>query len=108
MPASNVAHLTIRRAPPGGLGDKYPITVSLDGAPWGTLRPGEALARELAPGRYRLRVYNTLVWKNLELELAPGDQVGFVARNRAGPGTELLALLGAGPLYLAVERETPA
>ena len=48
---------------------------------------------------------NTLVWKTLEFELAPGEQVFFEAINRTGRGTMvMLVLLGAGPLYVTLQR----
>jgi hypothetical protein len=66
---------------------------------------GESLQRDVAPGQHRLRVSNTLVWKNLAFEVRPGEQVRFEAINRAGRFTyPILVLLGAAPLYLTVRR----
>jgi hypothetical protein len=99
------ALLTIRRPPPGGLGDPYPITVWLDGDRVAVLMPGESVTRETSPGRHRLRAFNTLLRKTVELELAPGEEMRMVASNRAGFGTMLFAMLGVGPLYVGLERE---
>jgi hypothetical protein len=84
------------------------LVVALDGEPFATLLFGQAAKRPIPPGSHRLRVHNTLVWKNVTFDAAPGEQVRFRAVNRAGPGSmTLLALLGAGPLYVTVERVTP-
>ena len=100
------ALLTVRRPPPSGLGDPYPITVWLDGERLAVLMPGDAITREVAPGRHRLKAYNTLLRKTVELDLAPGEDVTIMASNRAGFGTMLFAMLGVGPLYVALERES--
>jgi hypothetical protein len=81
------------------------IVVSLDHEPFATLLFGESATRDIAPGRHRLRAHNTLVWKTVEFEVAPGEQVRFVTVNRAGFGTmALVGLLGVGPLYITLER----
>ena len=45
------------------------------------------------------------MWKTIDFELKPGEQVFFEAINRTGPGTYvMLLILGAGPLYLTLRR----
>jgi hypothetical protein len=81
------------------------IFVSLDGAPLATLVFGQSVTRPIAPGPHRIRAHNTLVWKNLEFDVRPGEDVQFDLANR--PGRWLLgalALLGVGPLFLTFER----
>ncbi|MCY2959125.1 MAG: recombination protein O N-terminal domain-containing protein [Planctomycetota bacterium] len=69
------------------------------------LKHGGEASREIAAGRHLLKVHNTLFWKNIELELQPGEHARFVVVNRAGWGTHFLAgTLGAGPIYLTVQR----
>jgi hypothetical protein len=81
------------------------LVVSLDGAPFATLLFGQTATRSIAPGPHRMRVHNTLVWKNVAFDATPGERVRFRAVNRPGPGSlTLVALLGAGPLYVTVER----
>jgi hypothetical protein len=105
-----------------GLQDLFPATVTvtrtsesdfktrqlivwIDGERVATLLWGDSITSELRPGRHRVRVSNTLVWKTIEFELQPGEQVFFEAVNRTGPGTFLmLILLGAGPLYVTLKR----
>jgi hypothetical protein len=81
------------------------LIVWIDGERVATLLWGDSITRELEPGRHRIRVSNTLVWKTIEFTLQPGEQVFFEAINRPGPGTYLMLLvLGAGPLYLTLKR----
>ena len=82
------------------------IVVSLDGDRIGTLLFNQTLTHPLEPGRHKLRVHNTLVWKSVEFDVPPGAEVRFVVINRAGFGTyAMLTLLGTGPLYLTLRRE---
>jgi hypothetical protein len=81
------------------------LVITLDGERLGELMFGESIERDVAPGPHKLRVSNTLVWKTLEFDVKPGEQVRFEAINRAGLLTyPLLVLLGAGPLYVTVRR----
>jgi hypothetical protein len=81
------------------------LVVSIDGEHAGTLLWGDSLTRELGPGRHRIRVHNTLVWKTLEFVLGHGEQAFFEAINRTGPGTLAMTLvLGLGPLYVTLRR----
>ena len=99
------ATITVTRRDRGDVRDRQ-IVVSLDGEPLATLMFGEAVTREVPPGRHRLRAHNTLFWKTVDLELAGGEHARFTTINRAGPGTySFLGLLGAGPLYLTFRRE---
>ena len=81
------------------------LIVWIDGERVATLLWGDSVTTELQPGPHRVRVSNTLVWKTVSFDLAPGEQVFFEAINRTGPGTfTLLILLGAGPLYVTLKR----
>ena len=82
------------------------MVVSLDGRPFATLLFGETATREIASGHHSLRVHNTLVWKTVEFNAAPEDHVRFTIVNHTGWGTWwMISLLGAGPLYVTIERE---
>ena len=82
------------------------IIVSVDGESLATLLFGQQATREIPAGHHRLRAHNTLFWKNVEVDLQPGEEARFVVINRAGSGTlSLLGILGVGPLYLTFERE---
>jgi len=98
------ARITISRKHPDDVRQRQ-IVVSLDGEPLGTLLFGEAVTREVPAGLHRLRAHNTLFWKNLQVDLHPGQHVRFTTVNSAGPGSfSMLGLLGVGPLYLKMFR----
>jgi hypothetical protein len=45
------------------------------------------------------------VWKTIEFDAKPGEQVKFATVNRAGLGSAaLVALLGVGPLFVTLEQ----
>lgn len=84
------------------------IVVSIDGEPLATLLYGQQVTKDVPPGPHRLKAHNTLFWKNIALELKPGEHARFVVINRAGTSTfSLLGTLGVGPLYLTFERQPP-
>lgn len=81
------------------------LIVWLDGERLGDLMFGDALTRDVHPGPHKLRVSNTLVWKTVQFEVKPGEQVRFEAINRAGRLTyPMLVMLGVGALYVTVRR----
>ncbi|TAK16767.1 MAG: hypothetical protein EPO35_04705 [Acidobacteria bacterium] len=81
------------------------IIMSVDDQPFATLLFGQSATKPIAPGHHKLRAYNTLVWKNVEFDVAPGEHVEFQVINRPGRWTYLLVtLLGVGPIYLTIER----
>jgi hypothetical protein len=81
------------------------LVVSIDGQRVAELLWGDSITHELQPGRHRVRVHNTLVWKTIEFTLAPGEQMFFEAINRTDPGTFfMLVVLGVGPLYVTLQR----
>jgi len=98
------ASITIARTHATDVGLRQ-LVITLDGERLGDLMFGDSVQREVAPGPHRLRVSNTLVWKTLEFDVKPCEQVRFEAINRAGKLTyPLLVLFGAAPLYLSVHR----
>jgi len=106
LPAApaELARVTVTRTEPNDVRDRQ-IVLSMDGEPLGTLLYGQQVAKAVAPGRHRLKAHNTLFWKNIEVDLAAGEDARFVVVNRAGSGTlSLLGILGVGPLYLTFER----
>ena len=98
------AVLTVERRDPSDVRIRQ-LVVTLDGDPFATLLFGQVATRSISAGPHRLRVHNTLVWRNVAFDASHGEHVRFVAVNRAGPGSmTLIALLGAGPLYVTLER----
>ncbi len=99
-----VARLTVERTARSDVRTRQ-VVLSLDGDALATLLFGQRRQREIQPGRHRLRAHNTLVWKTVEFDAQPGEQVRFNTVNRAGLGSmALVALLGVGPLYVTLER----
>ena len=100
------ARITVRRQ---SRNDVYmkDIYVSLDGESIAMLDIGQEVSREVAPGRHRLRVHNTLFWRTLDFTVKVGEHASFVVANREGFGTYsiLSYLLGTNVVYLMVERE---
>lgn len=81
------------------------VVLTLDGEPLATLLFGERVTRDIPAGPHRLRAHNTLVWKTVEFDAAPGAHIRFNAVNRAGLGSMgLVALLGVGPLFVTLDR----
>jgi hypothetical protein len=81
------------------------LVPSIDGLTLTTLLWGDSITCELEPGRHRLRVHNTLVWKTVDFALAPGEQAFFEVINRTGRGTlAMTVVFGIGPLYVTINR----
>ena len=81
------------------------LVVWLDGEKLGDLMFGDAFTRDVQPGPHRLRVSNTLVWKTVDFDVKPGEQVRFDAINRPGRLTyPMLVIMGVGPLYVSLKR----
>ena len=98
------ATIIVSRTSPEDLGLRE-IFVSLDGDSIAILSNGESVARTVAPGPHEVKAHNTLIRKRLTLDLKPGEQARLLAVNRAGRWTfSILALLGAGPVYLTLDR----
>lgn len=103
-PTPDTALLTVSRTSPEDVRERQ-VILTLDGQPFATLLYGQTASRPVAPGPHRLRANNTLVWKTVDLELAPGESAHFDVVNRPGPGTRaLVAMLGVGPIYLSLGR----
>lgn len=99
------ARITLTRQSQKDIGQRE-IFASLDGDELAILRHGESVTREVDPGPHELRVHNTLFRKRADLVLAPGEHARFNVVNRPGWGTyTMMTILGAGPVYLELERE---
>jgi hypothetical protein len=99
------AKLTISRTSPEDVKQRQ-IIIKLDGEWISDLMFGKSLTRTIEPGRHELRFDNTWKKKTEQFEAAPGEHVKFQVVNRTGRFTwALVATLGAGPMYVTVERE---
>ncbi len=105
---SEPARVTVTRTSPKDIGQRE-IFVSFDGQEMAIMRFGETATREVEPGAHLLSIHNTLFRRKFELTLGPGEHARFAVVNRAGWGTYAIAsVLGAGPIYMDIEREEPA
>lgn len=99
------ARLVVARTSPDDLKQRQ-IIVKLDGEWVGDLLYGKTLSRTIPAGAHTLKVDNTWNKKSLEFKAAPGEEVRFRVVNRPGKFTWfLVASLGAGPMYVSIERE---
>jgi hypothetical protein len=99
--------LTIRRQSPDDIQQRE-IFVSLDGTELAILRYGESVTCDVAAGEHELRAHNTLFRQRQQVTIQPGEHVEFSVANRSGWGTfAMMSVLGAGPLYLSLDREQP-
>ena len=104
----SAAKLIIERNSPEDIKQRQ-VIVKLDGEWIGDLLFGKSVARDIEPGRHKLKVDNTWNRKTIEFDAAPGEELKFRTVNRAGGCTWfLVASLGAGPMYVSIERETEA
>jgi hypothetical protein len=81
------------------------IHLSLDGKRFATLKSGKRITLEIEPGEHSLQADNTFSKKAETFAAGAGETVRYVTHNRAGFGSSLIGILGAGPLYLVLERE---
>jgi hypothetical protein len=101
--ATGTARLTVHRSSAEDARQRQ-VILSLDGSEIATLLYGQQTSREIPAGHHRLRANNTLVWKTIEFDAAPGDDLHVNIVNRAAPGMlALVALFGAGPMYVTME-----
>ena len=82
------------------------VYVSLDGAQVAYMMFGDTKTLSLTPGKHTLKANNTLVWKTLDFEAQPGEEIRFSLVNYPGRGFALLlALFGASLLFLRIDRQ---
>jgi hypothetical protein len=66
---------------------------------------GETVTLEVNPGRHKLRVHNTLFWKNIEFSIEMGERLEFLIINSARWWTAgVVGVLGSAPLFLTVRQ----
>ena len=83
--------------------------ISIDDGPKTNLMFGESVTMEVKPGPHQLRANNTLIWKKVPFEAGPGESLEFAIANRASKlALGMLTLVGVAPMYMTIERKTPA
>ena len=76
----NNAQLTIARHGASDFQDRQ-VYLFVDEEPWGKVRYGKAVTREIAPGRHRVRAFNTLFSHTIEVDALPGEHVRLHCTN---------------------------
>lgn len=84
------------------------LNLSLDGRELKHLKAGRAIVKEIEAGHHKLRADNTYHARTIEFDASRGEQVHFRITNRVGfLGSMIIAVLGAGPMHLVIERAEP-
>ena len=97
--------VTVSRTSPDDVKQRQ-IIVKLDDEAFAELLHGKTVTRKVAPGHHKIAVDNTWNRKRMEFDLAPGEHAKFCTMSRLGRLTWfLVAALGAGPMYVSLERE---
>lgn len=99
------AQLTISRNDADDFQDRQ-IYLFVDDEPWGKVRYGQEVTRDVAPGAHKVRAYNTLFSKTLTLEVGPGEHVRLrTANGFPTAGFLLMMFLHVTYLLVRLERE---
>jgi hypothetical protein len=100
------AQLTISRRDADDFQDRQ-IQLFVDDEPWGKVRYGTAVTRDIAPGPHRVRVFNTLFSKTLTLDVKPGEHVRLKTGNGfPKAGWVLMMVLHVTYLLVRLEHDT--
>ena len=83
------------------------IKLAVNGKDWTLLKSGKAIVAEVEPGHHRLRIDNTFYAKTIEFDVRAGEQAHYRIWNKRGFGSWMVEILGAGPMYLAIEKAEP-
>lgn len=100
---ANRASLTIFRDAPGDFQDRQ-VYLWVDGEPWGKIKYGREVSREVPAGRHLIRANNTLLSHTLEVTLRPGEQVRVRCHNGMPPAGWLMMMF-VHVTYLRVRLE---
>ena len=103
---NKTARLLVRRDSEADVQQRQ-IVIYVDGERKGEILFGEELDTEISAGHHRMRVDNTWNWKNLEIEARAGETLEFRVTSKAGRFSWFLSAVGAGPMYVEVERIGP-
>jgi hypothetical protein len=99
------SHITVSRTSQEDVQQRQ-IIVELDGQPFSILMYGQSASSSVAPGHHVLHVDNTWNKRQLEFDLAPGENAKFRTVSRPGRlSWFLVAMFSFGPMYVSVERE---
>lgn len=98
------ARLTITRDTADDIQDRW-IRLWLDGDPQETLRYGQTVSIDVAPGRHALKASNTLTRDTLEFDARPGETINVRCHNAIARGGFLsILMIGVAAIRVRLER----
>lgn len=101
----NNAQLTISRNGARDFQDRQ-VYLFVDEEPWGKVRYGHVLTREITPGRHKVRAFNTLFSHTIEVNALPGEHVRLHCTNgMPAAGWLMMIFLHVTALRPRLERE---
>lgn len=99
------AQLTISRNSPHDFQDRQ-VYLFVDDEPWGKVKYGRPVTREIEPGHHRIRAFNTLFSHTIEVEAVPGEHVRLRCSNAMPTaGWLMMIFLHVTALKVRLERE---
>jgi hypothetical protein len=99
------AQLTVVRHDRDDFQDRQ-ILLFVDDQPWGRVRYGHEVTRDLSPGTHRVRAFNTLFSKTLTIDVKAGEHVRLrTANGFPKAGWLLMMVLHVTYLLVRLERE---
>jgi len=99
------AQLTISRNSGSDFQDRQ-VYLFVDDEPWGKVKYGRPVTREIAPGHHRIRAFNTLFSHTIEVEAVPGEHVRLRCSNAMPTaGWLMMIFLHVIALTVRLERE---
>jgi hypothetical protein len=99
------AQLTITRNTSNDFQDRQ-VYVFVDEEPWGKIRYGRPITREITPGPHTVRVNNTLLSDTLAFTAIPGEHVRLRCSNgMPRAGWLMMIFLHVTYLLVRIERE---
>jgi hypothetical protein len=76
----NSAQLTITRNGASDFQDRQ-VYLFVDEEPWGKVRYGKEVTRQIPPGAHRVRAFNTLFSHTIEINALPGEHIRLNCTN---------------------------
>ncbi len=99
------AQLTISRHGAGDFQDRQ-VYLFVDDEPWGKVKYGRPVTREIEPGHHRIRAFNTLFSHTIEIDAVPGEHVRLRCSNAMPTaGWLMMIFLHVTALRVRLERE---